>query len=77
MAQLLVRDLDPEIVERLKQRAKRHNRSLQGEARLILEEAARGVSMEEAREVAERIRKSLAGTMLSDSAELIREDRDR
>jgi plasmid stability protein len=77
VAQLLVRDLDPEIVERLKQRAKRHNRSLQGEARLILEEAARGVSMEEAREVAERIRKSLAGTMLSDSAELIREDRER
>jgi plasmid stability protein len=77
MAQLLVRDLDPEVVERLKQRAKRHNRSLQGEAKFILEEAAVGMSMEEAREVALSWQKRLSGREYSDSAEMIREDRER
>lgn len=79
MAQLLVRGLEPETVERLKQRAKRHRRSLQGEAKLILEDAAQKVSMEEARAIAEKIRKQLeaTGKHFSDSAELIREDRER
>ncbi len=79
MAQLLVRGLEPETVERLKQRAKRHRRSLQGEAKLILEDAAQKVSMEEARAIAEKWRKRLAATgkKFSDSAELIREDRER
>jgi len=77
MAQLLVRGLEPETVERLKQRAKLHRRSLQGEAKIILEDAAQKVSMEEARAIAERIRKSFKGRTFSDSAELIREDRDR
>ena len=36
MAQLLVRDLEKETIERLKMRAKQHNRSLQGEVKLIL-----------------------------------------
>jgi plasmid stability protein len=42
MAQLLVRDIAPETLDRLKLRAKQHNRSLQGEAKSILEEAAQG-----------------------------------
>ncbi len=43
-----VRDLEPEIYERLRQRAKAHNRSLEAELRLILAEAAAvgGVSAE-------------------------------
>lgn len=77
MAQLLVRNLDPEIVERLKQRAKRHKRSLQGEAKFILEEATMRMSVEEAREVALSWQKRLAGREYSDSAEMIREDRER
>lgn len=77
MAQLLVRDIDSETIERLKQRAKRHHRSLQGEAKVILEDAAQKMTMEEARAMAERIRKSFKGRTFSDSAELIREDRDR
>jgi plasmid stability protein len=77
MAQLLVRGLDAETIDRLKERAKRHRRSLQGEAKLILEEAARQMSMEEARRAAERIRNSLEGRAFSDSADLIREDRER
>ncbi|TAN46008.1 MAG: hypothetical protein EPN22_00645 [Nitrospirae bacterium] len=79
MAQLLVRGLETETVERLKQRASRHHRSLQGEAKLILEQAAQKISIEESRTIAERIRKKLAATgkTFSDSAELIREDRER
>lgn len=42
MAQLIVRRLDDAAKERLKARAKRHGRSLEAEARAILEEAAIG-----------------------------------
>jgi plasmid stability protein len=76
MAQVLVRDLDSELVERLKNQARRHGRSLQGEAKAILEAAA-CYSMEEARQVARQLRQRHAGQMTSDSADLIREDRER
>lgn len=76
MPQLLIRNLEPETIERLKARAKRHNRSLQGEAKSILEESAK-VSMTEARALADKWHKRLAGRKFSDSADLIREDRDR
>jgi len=76
MSQLLVRDLDPTVVERLKQRAKQHGRSLQGEAKAILE-AASLLSIEEARRMAAAWRERLSGTMVTDSATLLREDRDR
>lgn len=76
MPQLLIRNLEPETVERLKARAKRHNRSLQGEAKSILEESAK-VSMAEARTLSDKWHKKLAGRKFSDSADLIREDRDR
>jgi len=77
MAQLLVRDIDHEIVSRLKMRAKQHNRSLQGEAKLILEEAVQKVTWEEAMERARKIRESFGSKKFSDSAKLIREDRER
>ncbi len=76
MSQLLVRDLTAETIQRLKNRARRHGRSLQGEVKLILEAAA-GLSPDEARLVAEEWRERLAGTAHSDSTELIREDRGR
>ncbi|HEY3569423.1 MAG TPA: TraY domain-containing protein [Thermoanaerobaculia bacterium] len=76
MAQILVRDLSPDIVARLKNRAERNGRSLQGEVKAILESAAK-LSMSEAREVAAQIRQSLRGKMTSDSADLLREDRER
>ena len=50
---MLVRDLDPEVVERLKARARVHGRSLQKEVKVILEEAAATLSLSEAEEVAE------------------------
>lgn len=41
MAQLLVRNLPDDVKERIRQRAKRHGRSLEAEARAILEDIAR------------------------------------
>ena len=76
MPQLLVRDLDSGTVERLKLRAQRHGRSLQGEVKAILEAAAT-FSMSEAGSVAEGWQRKLAGGAYRDSAEAIREDRER
>ncbi len=51
MTQMLVRDLDPEVMERLKERARSNGRSLQKEVRAILEGAAEAYTMAEAREI--------------------------
>lgn len=76
MAQLLIRNLHTETINRLKARARRHRRSLQGEVKLILErEAAHGIH--DPRDLAERIQASFGARIFSDSAALIREDRDR
>ena len=76
MAQVLVRGLADDVVDRLKARAKRNGRSLAAELRLVLEEAA-GQDLDEARAALERVRALFAGQTFSDSAELIREDRER
>jgi plasmid stability protein len=77
MANLLVRDLDPETVVRLKARAMAHKRSLNRELQLVLDAAARAPTMAEARAAAEAVRRRLAGRTFSDSIDLVREDRDR
>jgi plasmid stability protein len=76
MAQVLVRDLDKALIERLKARAEQHGRSLQVELKLILQQAA-GPDMAEARKLAARLRRKLAGRAHSDSAVLVAEDRAR
>ena len=76
MPQLLVRDMDADVIERLKELAKRNGRSLQGEAKSILEAAA-PYSMERALQVAQAWQARLAGKISGDSTDLIREDRDR
>lgn len=76
MAQVLVRHLKADAVARLKARAKRHGRSLQTELKEILETASRHRAVE-ARAVAARIRRELAGRAHSDSVELLAEDRAR
>ena len=50
---------------------------LEAELRDILQSAARQVDVSKAAELADRLRKKLEGRPHSDSAELIREDRDR
>jgi len=76
MPDVLVRGVDPGVLEALKGRAKQHGRSLQLELKLILEQAAR-VNMIDARAAAERIRRSLRKGKHSDSAALLAEDRAR
>lgn len=77
MAQVLVRQLNDKVVERLKKRAKEHGRSLQSEVKTILEEAV--PDYERAWKRIAKFRKTLEQSRrkFSDSATLIREDRDR
>ena len=79
MGQLIVRNLDDRVINALKARAARQERSLEAELRLILERAAleRVIDIAEARARAERISRSLQGRAHSDSVALIRADRDR
>jgi antitoxin FitA len=79
MAQILIRNLDDKLVGRLKKRAKGHGRSLQAEAKRILEEAAAEADQTDVWKRIEKFRERMrrSGRTFSDSAELIREDRDR
>ncbi len=77
MAQILVRDLDPKTVARLKKHARESGRSLQSEAKKILEDSADKMTLSEFRARAARIRKSLEGRKHTDSVLLLREDRGR
>ncbi len=76
MADVLIRELDSVVVERLKNRAKSNGRSLQGELKHILEQAAR-IDVVDLRLQREHIRSVLAGRTFSDSTELLRQDRER
>lgn len=76
MSNILVRDLDERVVGRLKAIAKHHGRSLQGEVKAILTETVAFLASE-AVSVSANWRKNLKGRKLSDSAALIREDRER
>ncbi|WP_406698083.1 hypothetical protein V5E97_04420 [Singulisphaera sp. Ch08] len=77
MAQLLIRDIDEETVTLLKAKAAANHRSLEAELRTIVTAAAKMVSVAEARAQADKIRERIGrgGRILSDSSELIREDR--
>lgn len=75
MANVLIRDLDAEVLNRLKAAAKRHRRSLQAEIHDALGRAA-VTSLAETRRLSTRWLKRLAGSSQSDSAQLIGEDRD-
>jgi antitoxin FitA len=77
MAEVLVRDLDASVVEKLKARAAANGRSLQAELKSILEEQARQVTKAEARALAARIRRRIATRPQTDSGVLQAEDRDR
>ena len=80
MAEILVRDIDPAFIERLRERARRNQRSLEAEAKRIFEDAAPpeppSDPKKEFREWSAAFRERTRGTHQTDSAELIREDRD-
>jgi plasmid stability protein len=76
MGSILVRGLNQRTIERLKERARLNGRSLQQEAKALLERAAETLTMREARRLSERWGHQLGGRSMSDSAQLVREDRD-
>jgi plasmid stability protein len=78
MANLLIRDVPEKIVARLKEMAKRQNRSLQQELHSILVATATQSSpviLRRASKIRAELRKK--GISFSDSAELLRKDRSR
>lgn len=76
MSQLVIPDVDDALLSRLKERAARHGRSLEREAKTILAEALPESNPWAA---ADKVFAELSATgrTFSDSAELIREDRER
>ena len=75
MGQLIVRGLDDAVIQALKQRATRTGRSAEAEHRAILEQALRP-EMESFADAAARLR-ARTPPQTTDSADLIRRDRDR
>lgn len=76
MAQLTVRNLDDDLVRRLKIRAAQNNRSAEAEHRILLERALKPGSQDFWREV-DKLRAETKGRANSNSTDLVREDRDR
>ena len=76
MAQILVRNLEDSLVDKLKQRAREHHRSLEGEVRRILVESV-ALDVGDFRRRSKTLRDRLAGRTLPDPAELIAYDRTR
>lgn len=79
MPDVLVRNLDEAVVERLKARARSGGRSLQAELKWILEQAAQPARPGRSayRALADEVRATLAGRPQTDSAVLLDEDRRR
>jgi plasmid stability protein len=77
VATLTIRNLEHDVVEALKARARRNSRSLEAEVREVLRDVATGGSQESLRDLADRIAALTPNVGQTDSTELIRADRDR
>lgn len=77
MANVTVRNLGDAVVKALKKRARANNRSLEGELRQILTDAANPVGPADLRALAERIAAMTPERPQADSAGLLRDDRRR
>lgn len=78
MANVLIRNIPEEVLDRLRNAAKSHKRSLQQELRLALEKTVDQSSpdiFQKASDLRKKLRKK--GVRFTDSAGLLREDRDR
>jgi len=75
LGQVLIRDVDDRDLTKLRALARENGRSLESELRQMIKERARSVQPDW-RQALEEIQQRFAGRRFSDSAELIREDRD-
>ena len=76
MAQVMVRNIDDEVIERLRRRAAAREQALEQTLREILIEAARPTRAERVAEI-DRIRAMTPKRLTDDSTDLIRAERDR
>ena len=76
MPDILIRGMDAGSLNRLKARAKQHGRSLQGEAKLVLEQAA-GIDAAQVADMFDGWKQRFDGRKFTSSTELISEDRQR
>jgi len=74
MPGIFVRGLKAKTVKRLKDRARRNGRSLQSEAKLLIEQSA---GSDDVRTLLDRWKQRFAGRKFASSVGLIREDRAR
>lgn len=77
MADILIRDIEPADVTRLKSRARQNGRSVQSEAKEILVRAARQFTPAEMTDLSAYWRRRLKGRITGDSTDIIRKDRNR
>ena len=77
MPDILIRNLDEDTIKQLKERAAENGRSLQAEAKDIIERSTRQKTFDQLRREAEEFSRRFAGRKMSDTVELIREDRKR
>jgi len=77
MGSITIRNLDDDVIARLKERARANGRSLEAELREIVAMSARQPSREEFLAEIDRIRAMTPSPLQTDSTALIREDRDR
>jgi len=76
MPQLSVRNVHEDTIKRLKVLAKQHGRSLQGQVKIVLEEAVM-LSVNEVSSVVKKWQRRFAGKRFKDSTKILREDRRR
>lgn len=77
MPDVLVRDVDILVLERLKLKAKRHSRSLQSELSLLLRRASERDERISRLDLVRNIRSSIKNVQNTDALELLRQDRRR
>ena len=85
MAKIILENIDSNVIEKLEELAIQHGRSLQEELKHILEQATRTKTnqtqttnkIEDCKETIAQVQKMFAGRTFRDSAELLREDRER
>ncbi|MBV9122716.1 MAG: hypothetical protein JO112_05125 [Planctomycetes bacterium] len=77
MPQLVISDVEDSLLEQLRERASAHGRTTEAEAKAILAAAMQAPPNPWDRINAFRQQLERSGRTFSDSAELLREDRDR
>lgn len=82
MTELVVRNLDPILIQKLRERSQQHGHSLEEEVKAILEQSMGAKAAIEGRQVSnaliklEQAQSQYAGLVFGDSTALVREDRD-